>query len=132
MPDSVSSKHAMFAALFGLSSLFVTASAYAHGGGKPEHGGVLQMVGETSLELVAKSDGVELYVEDEGEEVPSADRSAKLTITDAGKTSQTTLLPAGGNKFEGAGVKIAKGDTAAVLVTNTATQAQVGTTFAIK
>ena len=114
----------------GLASLVATV-AYAHGGGKAEHGGVLQMVGETSLELVVKPDHVELYVEDEGEEVPSAGRTAKLTVTEAGKSAEKMLQPAGGNKFEGADIKIGKGAKAAVLVTDKATQAQVGTTFVV-
>jgi hypothetical protein len=114
----------------GITSL-LAASAYAHGGGKPEHGGVLQMVGETSLELVVRPDHVELYVEDEGEEVPSAGHAAKLTVTQDGKSIEKMLQPAGGNKFEGADIRIAKGAKAAVLVTDTATQSQVGTTFTI-
>ena len=132
MPKVFLSRNDMLAVIFGVSSLFIIATAYAHGGGKPEHGGVLQMVGETSLELVVKAQGVELYVEDDGEEVPSASRTAKLTITDQGKTSEATLEPAGGNKFEASSLKIAKGARAAVLVTDKTTQAQVGTTFTIK
>ena len=120
----------LLATLAGLTSL-LAADAYAHGGGKPEHGGVLQMVGETSLELVVKQDHVELYVEDEGEEVPSAGHIAKVTVTQDGKSAEKALQPAGGNKFEGTDIKIGKGAKAAVLVTDTATQAQVGTTFTI-
>jgi hypothetical protein len=120
----------LLAIFAGLMSL-LAAAAYAHGGGKPEHGGVLQMVGETSLELVVKPDHVELYVEDEGEEVPSASRTAKLTVTQDSKSSDKMLQPAGGNKFEGTDIKIGKGAKAAVLVTDKATQAQVGTTFVI-
>ena len=55
--------------VLGIPSLTFDA-AQAHGGTQPEHGGVVQLVGDMSFELVAGADGVELYVEDDGEEGP--------------------------------------------------------------
>src|SRR5260370_36910483 len=83
--------------------------AQAHGGTQPEHGGVVQLVGDMTFELVVRADGVELYVEDDGDEVVSADMAAKLTIVNAGVKSEVTLTPAAGNKFEAKGAKIASG-----------------------
>jgi hypothetical protein len=79
------------------------AVAQAHGGIQPEHGGVVQLVGDASFELVAGVDGVELYVEDDGDEVTSVDMAAKLTIVNAGTTLEMTLMPGAGNKFEAKG-----------------------------
>lgn len=43
--------------VLGLSALSFNA-ALAHGGAKPEHGGVVQAASELSFELVATADGV--------------------------------------------------------------------------
>ncbi|TAK99123.1 MAG: hypothetical protein EPO08_17225 [Rhodospirillaceae bacterium] len=116
----------------GATLLTFQGPAYAHGGGKAEHGGVLQMVGETSFELVVKTDGVELYVEDEGEETPSAGLTAKLTIINGTTATEATLDSTDTNMFVGKGLKIVRGSKVAVLVTNKATMAQTGANFSIK
>ena len=107
-------------------------TAQAHGGTQPEHGGVVQLVGDMSFELVAKADGVELYVEDDGDEVTSTDLAAKLTIIDAGAKSEVTLMPAAGNKFEAKGVKIGRGAKVAVLLTLKDKQSKIAANFTIK
>ena len=106
--------------------------AQAHGGTQPEHGGVVQLVGDLSFELVARADGVELYVEDDGDEVTSADLSARLTIVDAGAKSEVTLTPGAGNKFEAKGVKIGRGAKVAVLLTLKDKQSKIAANFTIK
>ena len=120
-----------FVALLALSAATFNA-AHAHGGTKPEHGGVVQLVGDMTFELVVRADGVELYVEDDGDEVTSADMAAKLTIVDAGAKSEVMLTPAAGNKFEAKGVKIASGAKVAVLLTLKDKQSKIGANFAIK
>ena len=106
--------------------------AQAHGGTQPEHGGVVQLVGDMTFELVARADGVELYVEDDGEEVTSADLAAKLTIVNAGAKSDVMLSPAAGNKFEAKGVNIAPGAKVTVLLTLKDKQSKIAANFAIK
>jgi hypothetical protein len=111
---------------------FATA-AYAHGGNKPEHGGVVQVAGDTLFELVSEPGGVSLFVEDDEEEVDSAAMTAKLTITDkSGASSEAVLTPAGGNRFQAQGVTIPAGATVGVLLVNKATQAQSTATFSPK
>ena len=107
-------------------------AAQAHGGTQPEHGGVVQLVGDMSFELVARADGVELYVEDDGDEINSADMAAKLTVVDAGAKAQVTLTPAAGNKFEAKGVKIARGAKVAVLLTLKDKQSKIAANFTVK
>jgi len=106
--------------------------AQAHGGTQPEHGGVVQLVGDMTFELVARPDGVELYVEDDGEEVNSADLAAKLTIVNAGAKSEVVLAPAAGNKFEAKGVKIASGAKVTALLTLKDKQSKIAANFTIK
>ena len=107
-------------------------TARAHGGTQPEHGGVVQLVGDMTFELVARPDGVELYVEDDGEEVNSAELAAKLTIVDAGAKSEVVLTPATGNKFEARGVKIGPGAKVTALLTLKDKQSKIAANFVIK
>ena len=104
----------------------------AHGGTQPEHGGIVQLVGDMSFELVPAADHVELWVEDDGDEVNSAELAAKLTVVDGGAKSEVALTPAGGNKFEAKGVKIAKGAKVTALVTLKDKQSKIAANFTIK
>ena len=106
--------------------------ALAHGGTQPEHGGVVQLVGDMTFELVARPDGVELFVEDDGEEINSAEFAAKLTIVNAGAKSEVVLAPATGNKFEAKAVKIAPGSKVTALLTLKDKQSKIAANFTIK
>jgi len=102
--------------VLGAASLALNVS-HAHGSTTPKHGGIVQMVGETSFELVAGADGAELYLVDDGEDLPSDGMTGKLTVVNGETRSEATLTPAGGNKLQARGVKIASGSKVAVLVT---------------
>jgi hypothetical protein len=121
-----------FAALIILAAAAEFNTARAHGGTQPEHGGVVQLVGDMTFELVPAADHVELWVEDDGEEVTSADLAAKLTIVDGGAKSEVALTPAGGNKFEAKGVKLGKGAKVTALLTLKDKQSKVAANFTIK
>lgn len=90
--------------------------AGAHGSTKPVHGGVVQMVGETSFELVALVDKAEVYLIEESEPVATATMTGKLTITSNGVKSEAALTAAGDNKLEAKGVKIPSGAKVVVQV----------------
>jgi hypothetical protein len=107
-------------------------TAQAHGGTQPEHGGVVQLVGDMTFELVARPDGVELFVEDDGEEINSAEFAAKLTIVNAGARSEVVLAPATGNKFEAKGVKVAPGSKVTALLTLKDKQSKIAANFSVK
>ncbi len=91
-------------------------AAQAHDGGQPEHGGIVRLLGDVSLELVAAAQSVDLYVEDDGQEIASADYAARLTILSNGTSSEVDMRPVAGNKFEAPGVQVPKGATVAVLL----------------
>lgn len=123
---------ALSAAFLGLAALALATSAAAHGSMKPDHGGVVQMTGETRFELVSAPAGVALYVKEEDEALASAGMTARLTITTkAGQTSSVHMTPAAGNKFEAKGLKLAPGSKVGVMLVNKATQARASTTFTI-
>ena len=107
-------------------------AAYAHGNTKPQHGGIVQMTGETVIELVNKPAGVELYISEEDEPVPSASASAKLTIGSGAAKKEAPLAPAGGNKYVGKGVKVPSGSKVIVTLVNNTSKAKTFATFTVK
>jgi hypothetical protein len=106
--------------LFALGMLsmlcLATNAAHPHGSTKPMHGGLVQLIGETSFELVARADGAEVYLIDDGEELPTEGLGGKLMIDNAGTKTEAALTPAGGNKLEAKGAKIPSGTQVVVLV----------------
>jgi hypothetical protein len=107
-------------------------AAHAHGSTKPQHGGVVQLVGETSVELVTRDEGAEVYVIYDGEDVASDGMSGKLSVDNAGTKSEAALQPAGGNKLEAKGVKVPSGSKVAVTLIDKQTAAKTTARFTIK
>ncbi|MCI4592428.1 hypothetical protein MOK15_20370 [Sphingobium sp. BYY-5] len=93
----------------GLALMAAPAMLHAHGSMKPQHGGLVQMTGETMIELVAGPKGVDVYLSEEDEPLATAGFTAKLTQTAAGAKTEAALKPAGGNKLSAPGFKAAKG-----------------------
>lgn len=95
--------------LAALALLAAPAALQAHGSMKPQHGGLVQMTGETMFELVTGPKGVDVYLSEEDEPLPASAYTAKLTQTAAGKKTEAALKAAGGNKLSAPGFKAAKG-----------------------
>ena len=117
--------------LLGLALLLASAVAVGHGNTKPLHGGVVQMVGEQTFELVTKPEGAELYVVDDGEDIDSSTMSAMMTIDAGGSKSEVVLLAAGGNKFVANGAKVPSGAKVVVMLVD-ANQSKTTARFTIK
>lgn len=117
--------------LLGLVMFLASAVAFGHGNTKPLHGGVVQMVGETSFELVTKPEGAELYVVEDGEDIESEKMSAMLTIDAGGTKSEVVMLAAGSNKFVSKGTTIPSGAKVVVMLVG-ADQAKTMARFTIK
>jgi hypothetical protein len=111
--------------------LFASGVALGHGNTKPLHGGVVQMVGEQTFELVTKPDGVELYVVDDGEDIDSSTMSAMLVVDAGGTKSEVALLAAGGNKYVAKGAKVPTGAKVIVTLVD-ANQSKTTARFTIK
>ncbi|ESQ79178.1 hypothetical protein [Asticcacaulis sp. YBE204] len=89
----------------------------AHAGHKPLHGGMLDYYQETSVELVVKPSGVEVYVQYDDENIPSQGLTGTVKVTAPGaKAKAFKLSPAGGNKLEAKGVKAPKGSVVEVTL----------------
>jgi hypothetical protein len=117
--------------VLGLAMLLATGVALGHGNTKPQHGGVVQMVGETVFELVAKPEGTELYVVDDGEDIDSSKLSATMTVDAGGMKSEVVMLAAGGNKYVSKGTKIPGGAKVVVMLV-AADQSKTTARFTIK
>jgi hypothetical protein len=122
----------MLPLLLALTATGLSGTAIAHGFTKPQHGGVVQMTGETLFELVTAPAGVSLYVIDEDEPVNAASMTAKLSVTVGGKKTDVMMVPAKGNLFFARNLKLPQGANVGVMVVDTASKARYGATFIIK
>ncbi|ETI65398.1 hypothetical protein C100_02250 [Sphingobium sp. C100] len=102
--------------LIGLTLIAAPAMLHAHGSMKPQHGGMVQMTGETMVELVSGPKGVDIYLSEEDEPIAAAGFTAKLTQSAAGKKTEAALKAAGGNKLVAAGFKPVKGAKLIVML----------------
>jgi hypothetical protein len=91
-------------------------AAWGHGDEKARHGGLVQMAGEVKLELVAKGENAEVYLDDHGQPIPTGKLSGRLTVVSGAKKSVAKLEPEGGDRLVAKGVKLAKGDKVVALV----------------
>lgn len=92
-----------------LAAACVALPSVAHESGKARRGGVVQTSADLNFELVGQDGKAVLYVDDHGKPLPTAGMSGKLTVLNGADKSEAELRPAGDNKLEAAGVKLAKG-----------------------
>lgn len=91
-------------------------TAFAHGGEKAQHGGVVASGGDLSFELVPEPGGAAIYVNDHGKAADAAKMGGKLTVLNGTRKSEGELKPAGSNKLVATGVKIEKGAKAVAAI----------------
>lgn len=112
--------------------LLPASPAFAHGTHEPLHGGIVQMVGDTAVELVAKGDDAYVYVEEHDSEFASAGSTGKLTILKAGATRTATLTPDGSNRFVARGAMLGAGARVIVAITMADGASKLSARFSIK
>ncbi|CDO34503.1 MULTISPECIES: hypothetical protein [Novosphingobium] len=130
----ISAFPAMFAAslLVAAPAALIPGAAYAHGSMKPQHGGMVQMSGETLFELVKGAKGVDVYISEEDEPLPASDFSAKLIVTSASGAKSTSAMSAvKGNQFAAPGVKLQAGSKVVVSMVNKSSGAKTFASFKI-
>ena len=124
-------KRNLFTALVIAASTLVGQTALAHGGAKPQHGGVVQVANDIGFELVAEADGATLYLQDHGKPMASAGLAGKLTVLVGSQKAEAELKPAGDNKLRASGVKLSPG-AKVVAVVNSASGKATTVRFTIK
>ena len=104
-----------------LSALSFNA-AFAHGGAKAKHGGVVATASDLGFELVGTPTGAAIYIEDHGKPMAPAGMSGKLTVLNGAEKSEAELAVAG-DKLEAKGVKLAPGAKVVAALTTPAKKA---------
>jgi hypothetical protein len=123
--------HGPTAAAAALLFAALSTSAYAHGSMKPQHGGIVQMSGETVVELVSTARGIDVYVTEEDEPVAASGVDARLTVTAGGQKTDAALAAQPGNRFSASGLKVAKGSRVVVALVSKSDGAKTFTTFQV-
>jgi hypothetical protein len=101
----------------GIGSIAHAADVHGHDH-KPLHGGILAEAAGLDFELMAKSDSLTLYVDDNGKPVATAGAKGTATVYAGGEKITATFEPAGENKLVAkGGFKMGVGVRVAVSVT---------------
>jgi hypothetical protein len=109
--------------------LLVTAvpvAGWSHGDWPPKNGGIMNKGGETSFELVQRSDGIHIYVEDHGEIVLTTGSNASLTVANGKQTKTYQGQSSAKNKLVFPKVSIRPGDRVTLKVQFAAGNIAVG------
>jgi hypothetical protein len=122
-------KKLLTALVIGAAAVTLT-TAFAHGNAA-KHGGVVQSASDLGFELVPQADGAVLYIEDHDKPVATDGMKGKLTVLAGSAKSEAELKPAGANKMEAKGVKLAAGAKAVAVLTTAAGKA-VTVRFTVK
>ena len=112
--------------------LAIGGNAFAHGSMVPKHGGQVTMTGETLVEFVRSAKGVSIYVSEEDEPLAAAGYNGKLIVTEGAKKREAVLKSAAGNRFDAAGLKVAKGAKVTVSLVSKASQSRTMASFTVK
>lgn len=105
-------KRTILAAAFALA---LPAAALAHGSMIPMHGGQVAVDGEIQIEAVSTPAGLEVYVTEEGLDVPVADLTGRASIQ-TGSAAPTELEPVESSHLLAPGLVPTEGDAVLVMV----------------
>ena len=100
-----------------LSALILPLAAWSHGDWPPPHGGVMNVGGETSFELVQRRSGVHFHVSDHGEVLSTTGSKATLSVKRAGKEKTFEGKPRGESELFFPKARVTEEDSAQVRVT---------------
>lgn len=88
----------------------------AHGVATPKHGGLVDIGGETSFELVRSGRRVQVFVEDHGKPVDTRGATAELLLGSESGTRLAVLKASGPNSLAGESATFKTGDRVFVRV----------------
>jgi hypothetical protein len=119
----------MLASLVALTAAPVlAASGHVH---KPQFGGVVVETKAGEIEIVAKSESIQIHITDHGKAVKLEGAKAKVTLLNGSEKSETELVTVG-DKLEAKGTfKAAKG-TKGIAVVTLAGKAPITARFEVK
>lgn len=100
-----------------LAALVIATAATAHGVPKPKHGGIVDVGGEMSLELVSEGPQSVVYVEDHGKPVDTRGAVAEVLLGSETGRILGTLKATGANRLQGKLQAFRRGDRLFVRIT---------------
>ncbi|MEH3037530.1 MAG: hypothetical protein PGN23_13755 [Sphingomonas adhaesiva] len=118
-----------------LAVLVATAPAalQAHGALNARHGGQIQEVSETGVELVTGATGVDVYLTDDDTPLAASGYGGKVTVTAAnGARTEAPLVAVEGNHLTAAGLVAPAGSKVLVTLSDRATGMRTFGTFEAK
>lgn len=107
----------VFLAAIAAALAALAAPSWAHGSSEPRHGGVVQAASDLGFELAPTAEGVSLYIDDHGKPLSTQGAGGKLTVLNGTDKHEAALTPAGENRLDAKGVKLAAGAKAVAVVT---------------
>jgi len=123
---SIKFRQALMAALLTMAPF----AAHAHGSMKPQHGGVVQMSGETMVAFVPGSKGLSFYVTEEDEPLPASGFDGAVTLTlPGGAKSSHALMAQTANLFTAPGLAAPTGTKVLVSLLDKRSGAKTFVTF---
>lgn len=103
-------------ALIAMMPLVMALQSHAHGITEPQHGGIVKVVGDISLELVAGDGQVEIYILDDAPWDTSG-MSGKLKVETAEGKSEYALTPIDNSGLRAEGVSLGGGAKVLAIIT---------------
>lgn len=109
------------------------AAVQAHGALNAHHGGQIQEISETGVEMVTGASGVDIYLTDDDKPIPATGFGGKVTVTTAnGTKTEAPLVPAEDNHLVAAGLAAPAGSKVLVTLSDNATGMRTFGTFQAK
>lgn len=109
------------------------AALQAHGALNARHGGQIQEVSETGVELVTGATGVDIYLTDDDMPLAASGYGGKVTVTAAnGARTEAPLVAREGNHLTAAGLVAPAGSKVLVTLSDNATGMRTFGTFEAK
>jgi len=107
--------HTLIKTLIAIIPFVLAAQSHAHGITEPQHGGIVKVVGDISLELVNGEDRVRVYILDDVA-VDTSGMSGKLKVENSDGKSQYALTPIEDSGLEARGASIPSGSKVLAII----------------
>lgn len=108
--------HQLLKTMAAMIPLLMVLHAQAHGITEPQHGGIVKVVGDISLELVKHDNQVEIYILDDSPWDTSGMKGKLKVETAEGKT-EYELTPIDGSGLKAEGVSLGSGAKVLAIIT---------------
>lgn len=107
--------HALKKILIVILPFILISESRSHGITEPQHGGIVKVVGDVSLELVKNGNHVKVYILDDVA-TDTSGMSGKLKVENDGGKNQYSLTPIKDSGLEALGVSIPSGSKVLAII----------------